>query len=142
MKKVINGRLYDTEKAKLITSWANKFSISDFQYCEENLYRKRTGEYFLHGWGGPMSPYAESAGQNTWSGGEKIIPLTYDEAKAWMEEHADAEEYEYEFGIVDDGSEYDLHVIISKAAYQRIARAASEDGTTVRAIIELLAERL
>ena len=32
MKKIINGRLYDTETAKLIGSWSNGFSSSDFHY--------------------------------------------------------------------------------------------------------------
>ena len=43
MKKIINGKRYDTETAEKIGVWDNARSISDFDCCEETLYRKRTG---------------------------------------------------------------------------------------------------
>lgn len=45
-KKIINGKLYNTETATLVGRWWNKYSIHDFKYCEESLYRKKTGEFF------------------------------------------------------------------------------------------------
>lgn len=54
MKKHINGRVYDTEKAKMMA-----------QNNRTKLYRKRTMEYFLC------------------INGEKISPLTYHQAKCW-----------------------------------------------------------
>lgn len=142
MKKVIKGKLYDTEKAREVAHWSNISNVTDFHWFCETLYRKRTGEYFVHGEGNAMSPYAESCGQSQWMGGERITPLSYEAARTWMEEHADADEYEAEFGIPDEDGEHDLHVIIGETAYQRIARAATTEGTTVRAIIERLAESL
>lgn len=53
MKKYINGRVYDTAKAKMMAE--NKHT---------KLYKKRTMEYFL-------------------CDGEKISPLTYHQAKCW-----------------------------------------------------------
>lgn len=141
MRKVIKGKLYDTEKATMVAEWHDGYP-SDFRYTCETLYRKRTGEYFLHGEGGPMSPYAESCGQNQWQGGEVIRPLAYGEAKAWMEQRAEAEEYEAEFGIPDEGAEHDLHVIVSEVAWQAISRDAVSEGSTVRAVIERLAATL
>lgn len=141
MRKVIKGKLYDTEKAAMVAEWRDGYP-SDFRYTCETLYRKRTGEYFLHGEGGPMSPYAESCGQNQWQGGEAIQPLTYDEAREWMERRADVTEYEREFGIPDEDAEHDLHVIISEGAWQALSRAASTESTTVRSIIERLASSL
>ena len=47
MKKIINGRKYDTETAKEIGYWSNGYPCSDFNHCEETLYLKKTGEY-LH----------------------------------------------------------------------------------------------
>ena len=92
MKKIINGRLYDTETAKLIGSWTNGFSSSDFHYCTEDLYQKKTGEYFLYGSGGAISIYGKSHGGGMcW--GDDIIPMTEKEVKAWAEEHLTAEEY-------------------------------------------------
>ena len=97
MKHIINGKVYDTEKAKYlgVDSYSNP---SDFHYWCEELYQKRTGEFFLYGKGGPMSRYAERIEQNGWSGGEQIIPLTYDKAREWAEEHLRVEYYEEIFG--------------------------------------------
>lgn len=104
MKKIINGKRYDTETAKEVACDSYLYP-RDFHYWSETLYRKNTGEYFLHGEGGPMSRYAESTGQNQWSGGEKIIPLSIEAAQAWAEEHLDANEYEEIFGTVEESAE-------------------------------------
>lgn len=141
MRKVINGKLYDTDTARPIVNWSKGYT-TDFSYVSETLYRKRTGEYFVHGKGGPMSAYRETIGQSQWSGGEAIRPLDYDAARRWMEGHAEADQYEREFGIPDEDKEHDLHVIVSETAWQAISRAAAQDGTSVRAIIERLASTL
>ena len=141
MRKVIKGKLYDTDKAVMVAECSEGYP-RDFSYTHETLYRKRTGEYFLHGEGGPMSAYAQSCGQNQWMGGEVIRPFAYGEAKAWMEQCASADEYEAEFGIPDEGAEHDLHVIISEAAWQAISRRAASEGSTVRNVIEAMASNL
>ena len=92
MKKIINGRLYDTETAKMIGSWSNGLGSSDFHYCTEYLYQKKTGEYFLYGSGGAMSIYGKSYGGGMcW--GEDIVPMTEKEVKVWAEVHLTADEY-------------------------------------------------
>ena len=52
MKKIINGKVYDTASAKLVGEWDNGRYGRDFGRCAEELYQKRTGEFFLHGSGG------------------------------------------------------------------------------------------
>ena len=101
MKKIINGKVYNTQTAKCVgeMSWGN---MSDFAYCNEELYRKSTGEYFLFGEGGGMSKYAKSSGQNSWGWGDAIIPMTIEEAKVWAEENLDGDEYEKIFGVVEE----------------------------------------
>jgi len=99
MKRIINGKRYDSETARLVGKFSNPGSGRDFQHYVESLYQKRTGEYFLYGIGGPMTQYAVSTGQNSWSGGSKIIPFTADEARDWAEEHLTADEYEAEFPV-------------------------------------------
>ena len=47
MKKIINGKIYDTDTAKEIDSISHGDGPRDFRYYHEVLYRKRTGEYFL-----------------------------------------------------------------------------------------------
>lgn len=100
MKKIINGKKYDTETAKCCGCFSK--NEGEFTYCYEELYKKKTGEFFLYGKGGPMSKYSQSCGQNTWSGGSDIVPLTEAQARKWMEEHADADEYEQVFGEVEE----------------------------------------
>ena len=97
MRKIINGRTYNTATSKQIGEWWNGHNTNDFQYCCETLYKNTKGAYFLHGEGGALSRYAVSNGNNT-SGGEQITPLTKDEATEWAEERLEAEEYESEFG--------------------------------------------
>lgn len=102
MKKIINRKMYNTETATLIGGWSNGYSYSDFSHCEEDLYKKRTGEFFLHGSGGAMSKYCRSCGQNEWCGGEEIIPLTLEEAMDWAEDHLGADDFEATFGEVEE----------------------------------------
>ena len=46
--------------------------------------------------------YARSCGNNWTSGGEGIKCVTEQEARAWMERHADADEYEAAFGPAEE----------------------------------------
>ena len=102
MKKIINGKRYDTETAaKLAIDYSEK-SKTDFSYWQETLYQKKTGEYFLHGEGGPMTKYSVWIGENTFCGGEKIIPLTLDQARAWGENHMTVDEYTDIFGQITE----------------------------------------
>ena len=137
MKKIINGKLYDTETAKEIGSKCHGEGYRDFRYYSEVLYLKRTGEFFLYGVGGPMSRYAVSAGQNQWSGGEKITPLSYDNAKRWAEENMYADDYMAAFGPVSEGTEerVALSVSVDSATADRIRREAQEKGLSVSALI-------
>jgi hypothetical protein len=148
MKKIINGRKYDTDTACMVGEWENMAYVSDFAYCHEILFRKRNGEYFLYGEGGAASKYAESVGQNQWSGGERIIPLDYDHAREWAEKHLDADEYETEFGEVsEDGSGVFVAVTVridqavKRQLDQLCARAGKTRGEVVSAAIASMAER-
>lgn len=135
MKKIIKGKLYDTETAKEIASTYHGEGPRDFRHYSEELYRKRTGEYFLHGEGGPMSKYAESVGQNSWSGGEDIRPLTLQEAMEWAEREMGADEYQAEFGPVSEGERVTLSVSLDAATADKIRKEAAEKGVSVSALI-------
>ena len=137
MKKIIGGKKYDTETAKELGSSWNGLSPTDFNYCSEKLYRKKTGEFFLYGAGGPMSRYTVSKGDNTWSGGEMIIPLSLEAAQKWAEEHLDGDEYEEIFGVVEDMGENAVRLGISvpESIAQKIKAEAEEKGMSVSALI-------
>lgn len=102
MKKIINGKMYNTETAEELGSWSDSLSVRDFGHCSELLYRKKNGEFFLYGEGGPASRYAEPDGISGWTSGSSIIPMTEDDARKWSETHLDADEYEAIFGPVEE----------------------------------------
>ena len=76
MKKIINGRKYDTETAKEIGYWSN-------------------------GEGGALTQYS----RDTWdgrTGSSQIILMTENEAKEWSENKLSCDEYEALFGEVEE----------------------------------------
>ena len=46
MKKIINGKMYNTDTARKVASCEHGDGPRDFRYYSESLYCKRTGEYF------------------------------------------------------------------------------------------------
>ena len=134
MKRIINGRRYDTETAKLVgyTSYDNPGSLA---YWSEDLYRKKTGEYFLYGQGGPMSKYSRRTGENEWSFGHEIRPLTLDEAKAWAEKHLDADIFEEVFGKVEEGK-VQVSTWLEESIKAEIDKLRETKGLTIADIIK------
>lgn len=139
MKKIINGRLYDTDTAKPIGADGSNGSHSDFNYWEETLYKKRTGEYFLHGYGGPRSRYSKCFGDNSWGWGEAIIPLSYAKAREWAEEHMSADEYGEIFGMPSEDVEpVALNIQIDASLMAKIRARAAKDGASLTATVAAL----
>lgn len=102
MKKIIHGRMYNTETAQVIAEYSNGIRYNDFRWIEETLYRKHNGEFYLYGEGGPMTKYAKQVDTNSWCGGEAITPLSDAEAREWMEQYADVDTYIRFFGEVEE----------------------------------------
>lgn len=100
MKKIINGHLYNTDTASKIGFWNNGYKIPSMCYCSETLYKKRNGEFFLHGYGGALSAYGEFFG-NIRRWGNRIIPLTLKEAKGWAKKHISLDKYLDLFKVID-----------------------------------------
>src|SRR5690554_91779 len=134
MKRIISGRRYDTQTAKLVghTSYSTPGSLD---YWREDLYRKKTGEFFLHGQGGPMSKYLERTGENEWSYGHEIRPISMDRAKAWAEKYLDADEYEKIFGKVEEGK-VQISTWIEESIKDQIDKLRDEKGITIADIIK------
>lgn len=136
MKKIINGKRYDTATAKAVGE-AGYSHRGDFSYWAETLYRKNTGEYFLYGEGGPMSRYAVTTGQNEWSGGEKIMPLTIEKAMEWAEENLDGDDYEAIFGPVEEtGNKKAVTIMLSESAITAAKNASVVAGLSMSEYIE------
>lgn len=94
MKKIINGKTYNTKNATLIGEWSTSgIGTCDFRYCKEGLYLSRLGQYFIAGIGGALTQYGISCGGNHITGCSNIKLLSKEEAREWAEENLTAEEY-------------------------------------------------
>lgn len=101
MKKIINGKKYDTDTATLLCEWDNGLPSSDFKAMRRKLFRKKTGEFFLYNWGGAATCYAQCCGQ--WSSeGDEIVPCDEYTAREFMEKYGSVEAYESVFGLVEE----------------------------------------
>ena len=139
MKKIINGKVYDTDKAKELGFYSNGGGWRDFNHLEETLYKKKTGEFFLFGQGGPMTRYAEAEGQNSWTGGSRIMPMTYEEARKWTEEHLSADQYEEIFGVIDEsGEKITATISIDSGKWEAAKQNAAKKGIGISEYIESL----
>jgi len=127
MKKVINGKLYDTDTAKFLGDFDNGKLTNDFSYLYEGLYQKRTGEHFLYCVGGALTIY----------NGSVIKPLTYEEAQKWAEKHLDGDEYIKIFGDPEENAEKTaISISIRKDTHEKLKQAAAKAGKTVSEYIE------
>ena len=133
MKKVIQGVLCDTSTAKHLGS-ASYLGDRDFAHWNEELYRTKSGRYFLYGEGGPASRYAVTVGQNEWSGGEKIQLLSRETAMKWAEEYLDGDEYITAFGDPEE-TEKAMSVILPLKTRERLEVLKAETGMTFSEII-------
>lgn len=143
MKRIIKGKVYNTDTAKQVGHYESEYGCTDFNYYEQILYRKKTGEYFLYGHGNAASPYAQSTGENSWTGGESIRPLTFEEAREWAETHLEADLYIEEFGDPGEGEGEDVRftVLLSPGVHEKLRRLQAETGESMGTIGGQLIER-
>ena len=101
MKKYINNRLYDTDKAFEIDTYENRYYDFDCRYIKETLYQKQNGEFFLFGQGGSWTIYRQPRKRGGFSGSAVIVPLSIEKAKEWAKAHLSAEVYVLIFGFIE-----------------------------------------
>lgn len=140
MKKIIKGKKYDTEKAEYIDCYQYS-NPRDLNYLREELYRKKTGEFFLHGEGGQLSKYSKPVGNNEWSGGEEIIPLDLIDAENWVEENCDEDKYEELFSVVDDGEKVRMVLKLNKPYRKMLEEQALEHKCNQSEWVEYLLKK-
>ena len=95
MRAVIEGKTYNPATASLLGNFSN--DEGGFGSLSESLWKTRKGAYFVAGEGGPMTSYSRSCGDNSWTGGSAIHPISVGEALNWAERHLEPEEIEAEF---------------------------------------------
>ena len=102
MKRIINGKTYNTATATAIENYDNGLGRRDFSNIDEFLYVTKKGNFFLAGEGGAMTKYSKPCGNMT-GGGSDIIPLSKTEALHWMERYGEPEDIERYFSeMIED----------------------------------------
>ena len=134
MIKRMNGKLYNTESAKELARIDSGHSPSDFEYWEETLYRTKTGNFFLYGWGHGNSRYGEWHG-NSGGDGERIMPMEPEEAIQWAEHNLPGDEVDQIFGRLEE-DKVKITADISISAKEQIDRIRKETGKSIGEIIE------
>ena len=143
MKRIIKGKLYDTDTAKELGWYENIADVRNFNHFSETLYRKKTGEFFLHGEGGPATKYSRLVDQNSWISGENIVPLSAENARIWAEEHLDGDEYEKIFGTVSEDEENILLTFKAPAALdKKLTDKATALGISKSELLRQLIEKM
>ena len=139
MKKIINGKRYDTKTAELM---GKRNDSSDSRFLEA-LYRKKTGEFFLYGKGGPNSKYGWWHG-NTRGPGEEIIPLTVEKAREWAKEYLCNGGYESIFVVAEEGETEKAHIgaWIDHGLKNRIDILRETQGHTIKDVVKAGVEAL
>lgn len=120
MRKIINGKRYDTKTARFVGEASYGYG-KDF--AKERLFLKKTGEFFLWGSG------------NEVSGSQQIIPLTLEEAKTWAEEYMDGDDYEEVFGEVEESKDQ-ISTWLPTSLKAEIDKLRKEKGSTIASIIK------
>nr|DAJ20658.1 MAG TPA: ParG [Myoviridae sp. ctyhU11] len=139
MNKVIRGKRYNTESAKLVGTWeANEPENSDF-WEKEELYQKRSGEFFLIGQGGAQTQYARFSMGGESKPGVELRPIEPEEASDWAEEHLTADEYEALFGpVAEDGSRGRITLTLLNSTIETVRREAQRRKMNFNEYIEKL----
>lgn len=86
MKRIINGKKYDTDTARQLAGWSNEIPMGDYNHMGQYLYQKKNGEFFV---------------EINATDGDDINPLSENEAMAWVERFAN-DAYEKLFGEVSE----------------------------------------
>ena len=97
MISIINGKRYNTETATEVASYSQGYA-SDFGHFQETLYKTTKGAWFMYGEGGAMSRYSESYGQGERGPGSRVVVMTPDEVRSWLESHDEVDNLEEYFG--------------------------------------------
>lgn len=143
MRKVVNGKVYNTDTAVRIGMWDNGYEPEDPLYYSEELYKKPNG-YFLYCVGGAMSVLSQLNENNERVGMEEIVVFTLEGAKDWAIKNMNRNEYEMEFEFVellDWNRKKNVTLYLSERHRYKMRKEAGIMGLTLGQYIEKLYEK-
>lgn len=102
MKKIIDGKRYDTDTAELICTLKCDAPAGDWHFHDTDLYRTKHGAFFLSGWGMGGSMWGRKLYDcNDHVEGEGLRLLTDDEAREILEQEDQTDAIEEYFEVED-----------------------------------------
>jgi hypothetical protein len=139
MKRIIAGRTYDTETARLITEYSHGYP-GDTSYYRERLYSTPRNAFYLTCHGGVRSHYAYGYRDGQLRAGDDIIPLTDEEVLRWLEDHERTQEIEDLFGKQPDAGEATAVICfrVSPEVKGRVVQTAAKSGHDVQSWLEMV----
>jgi len=127
MYTVIKNKVYNTETAREIAR-------CEYGTITETLYRKQTGEYFMHFHDTAASDSDRRAG---WKGKDKVAPYDFETARAWAELSLEKEQYSRLFeGTTKEADTVAMTFKIKKASAAKLRKLQSETGESVSDLLE------
>ena len=133
LKKVLHGKVYDTEKAIPIGEFSPDIACESPEFFSETLYKKRSGELFLFGEGNTETKYAELA-KDGWKSGSRIVPLSFSQARDWAAKYLD-ELPDIFRDVEDEETRETMSISLPRSKAQKIRREAAEQGISISAVI-------
>lgn len=88
MRKVIDGKIYDTETATKIFEYENCHDPGNAKYVSKTLYRTPNECWFVREFGGGLSEIAQVYADGSSGPGSSIEVLSDDAACAFLQEHS------------------------------------------------------
>lgn len=98
MKRIINGKMYDTDTATLVADYEPDYDNSWDECWHQILYITQTKEWFLYGEGNPWSQDSIFVSDNSFNDSSAIEPFTSEQAKEWLADRNFVDEYINYFG--------------------------------------------
>lgn len=97
---------------------------------------KKNGEFFLFGEGVPMTTYAESASNSSWTGRRSINPLAAKLAYDWAMEELSASEFEEILSTIsEDEANYLLSITVPENVFISLKSMATANEKKISEII-------
>ena len=141
MQALLDGTICNTKTAMPLAQRDNGVFINDDDYYRETLYRNEYGKYFLHIYGGPSSLAANHGAQGN-TVGERLIPLTLQEARNWTKTTMGAQACDALFGeyAKDFGDSIFMSFYLTPRATDILEKNIQMRGRTGSEVITTLLE--
>lgn len=134
MIKIIDGKSYNTKTAEKLYHWENEFGYGDNHFMSEELYRKKSGEFFLVCEGGSATKYGHG-----YEMGLRVYPMTFEEAQRWAEKRLPGYEYVAIFGEPSENNGYiTTGLVLSEAVMVKAQGASAAAGIHFSEYLEKL----